>query len=101
MLHTPRFASETFASHLLDLLSSPVPVADTNYPAIPLVSSGKSTLEIAAHESISVGLAQEMIEAVEMDQGTIVRDEGGPSGETIWFADVLGGWDWDGLEVPN
>ena len=58
-------------------------------------------MEVAAEERMTVGLAEEMIGAVEVD-GEICRDEGVSTGvgggEVRWWGNVFRGYVWDGQE---
>jgi len=56
-------------------------------------------MDVAGEERLTVGLAGEMIGAVEAD-GEVCRDEGGTGGggEVRWWVNVFRGYVWDGQE---
>ena len=54
----------------------------------------KTLLEVAEQESVSIGLAGEMIASVE-DDGQIVRDDAG-RGDLRWWTNELKSYEWDG-----
>ena len=60
----------------------------------------ETTVNLAAGERISVGLAEEMIQGVE-DAGLVARDEGGADEETRWYVNILHDYVWDGVEAPS
>jgi len=87
VLHTPSYTHASFAARLASLLALTAP---------------KTTMEVAREEGMTIGLAGEMIGAVEVD-GEICRDEGGAraganagGGEVRWWANVFRGYVWDG-----
>lgn len=67
------------------------------------MSGPKTTTEIAHEERITVGLATEMIAAVEAD-GDVCRDDpsnmikGGGAGEIRWWSNMFIDYIWDGQE---
>ena len=79
VLHTPWYAHREFSERLLVLLEAAGP---------------KTLLEVAEQESVSVGLAGEMIASVE-DDGRIVRDDAG-RGDLRWWTNELISYEWDG-----
>lgn len=86
MLHTPPYGHAAFSARLSGLFT---------------LSGPKTTTEIAQEENITVGLAAEMIAAVEAD-GDVCRDDpstmimGGGSGEIRWWSSIFIGYVWDG-----
>lgn len=61
-----------------------------------------STMEIARSEGAPLALIQEMLEAVEVGLGQLVRDDGSndsssnaSAGTTMWYADEISAFDWD------
>lgn len=88
VLHTPPFTDAAFAARLSGLLA---------------LSGPKTTIEVAQEEKMAVGLATEMIDAVEQG-GYICRDDaqakitGGSGGgaELRWWANIFEGYSWDG-----
>ncbi|KAJ8690774.1 Vacuolar protein-sorting-associated protein 36 [Pleurotus ostreatus] len=88
VLHTPPFTDAAFAARLSGLLA---------------LSGPKTTIEVAQEEKMAVGLATEMIDAVEQG-GYICRDDAqakisGSSGggaELRWWANIFEGYSWDG-----
>jgi len=62
-------------------------------------------MDVAGEERLTVGLAREMIGAVEAD-GEVCRDDGGAGGgsggvgggEVRWWVNVFRGYVWDGQE---
>ena len=85
VLHTPSYTHASFASRLASLLA---------------LTGPKSTMEVAGEERLTVGLAGEMIGAVERD-GAVCRDEGSGgvgSAEIKWWVNVFRGYVWDGQE---
>ena len=79
VLHTPWYAHREFSERLLVLLEAAGP---------------KTLLEVAEQESVTVGLAGEMIASVE-DDGRIVRDDAG-RGDLRWWTNELKLYEWDG-----
>lgn len=91
VLHTPPYTHAAFTSRLASLLA---------------LTGPKTTVEVAREESITIGLAGEMIDAVEAD-GEVCRDDGsasirgGGSGvgtEIRWWANIFMDFVWDGEE---
>ena len=89
ILHTPSYTHASFAARLASLLA---------------LAGPKTTVEVAGEEGMTVGLAGEMIGAVEGD-GDICRDEGGAGasatgagGEVRWWVNVFRGYVWDGQD---
>ncbi|GAA6011479.1 hypothetical protein JCM10207_002633 [Rhodosporidiobolus poonsookiae] len=117
VLHTPRFAPSSFAARVLDALDLREAVAASLEAAQAEEAffagsggegdvgerEGVSVLEVAREEGISVGLAKELLELVELGErgrsagGRIVRDEQGASG-VRWFRNVMDEMPWDGQE---
>jgi ESCRT-II complex subunit VPS36 len=87
VLHTPRYSEEAFSNRLRSSL---------------LNASFRSatTVEIALHEQISVGLAEEMIESIE-HAGAVVRDEGTSNEQSRWYTNILEDHVWDGQVDVN
>jgi len=89
VLHTPPYSHVAFAARLSGLL---------------VLSGPKTTTEVAREERVAVGLAAEMIEAVEKD-GELCRDDEacairGGGAEVRWWGNVFHGYVWDG-QVGN
>lgn len=92
VLHTPPYSHTAFTARLSGLL---------------VMAGPKTTTEIAQDEGITVGLASEMIAAVEGD-GDVCRDDigsvirGGSAGgvhvEVRWWANLFVGYVWDGQD---
>ncbi|RDB18220.1 Vacuolar protein-sorting-associated protein 36 [Hypsizygus marmoreus] len=89
VLHTPPYTSAAFAARLSGLLA---------------LTGPKTTAEVAREEGITLGLAEEMIGAVEAE-GDVCRDEGegrggtpgaGAGAELRWWANLFVGYVWDG-----
>ncbi|KAJ6620445.1 vacuolar protein sorting-associated protein 36 [Mycena sp. CBHHK59/15] len=85
VLVTPPYTNVAFAARLSGLLA---------------LTGPKTTTEVAQEESITVGLASEMIDAVEAD-GDICRDDGtcmieGAGAEVRWWGNIFHGYVWDG-----
>jgi ESCRT-II complex subunit VPS36 len=85
VLHTPPYSHVAFAARLSGLLA---------------LSGPKSTTEVAREERVAVGLAAEMIRAVEAD-GDICRDDEacaikGGGAEVRFWGSVFHGYVWDG-----
>ncbi|KAG6819147.1 hypothetical protein H0H93_014880 [Arthromyces matolae] len=85
VLHTPMFTHAAFSARLSGLLA---------------LTGPKTVTQVAQEESITLGLAEEMIEAVEGD-GDICRDESSSNaivggGEVRWWANLFVGYTWDG-----
>ncbi|KAJ7740907.1 EAP30/Vps36 family-domain-containing protein [Mycena maculata] len=85
VLHTPPYTHVAFAARLSGLLA---------------LSGPKTTTEVAQDERITVGLAAEMIAAVEAD-GDICRDDEacmikGGGAEVRFWGNVFHGYVWDG-----
>ncbi|KAJ7070073.1 EAP30/Vps36 family-domain-containing protein [Mycena amicta] len=89
VLHTPPFAPAAFAARLVGHLS---------------LAGPKTTSEIAAEEGVPLGLASELVAAVESD-GEVCRDDGacmikGGEVEVRWWGNVFHGVVWDGQKEP-
>ncbi|KAJ7875531.1 EAP30/Vps36 family-domain-containing protein [Mycena olivaceomarginata] len=85
VLHTPPYSHVAFAARLSGLLA---------------LSGPKSTTEVAREERVAVGLAAEMIRAVEAD-GDICRDDEacaikGGGAEVRFWGNAFHGYVWDG-----
>lgn len=89
VLHTPPYTRAAFAARLSGML---------------VLSGPRNTMEIAMEEGLTVGLAAEMIDAMEAD-GDVCRDDGktaisggGSAGgtEVRWWANLFVGYVWDG-----
>ncbi|TFK97587.1 vacuolar protein sorting-associated protein 36 [Pterulicium gracile] len=93
VLHTPPYTAASFAARLYQTL---------------LLSGPQSTMDIAAEEAVSVGLAKELIAAVEQD-GAVCRDDAvcaihqrGAGEETVqWWHNVIRDWTWDGQDYDK
>lgn len=90
VLHTPPYSQSAFAYRVSSLLGT---------------SGPRTTTEITQHEDITIGLASEMIQAVE-DEGIISRDDsacvitatGGAYSEIRWWSNIFSTYEWDGQE---
>ncbi|KAI1790835.1 EAP30/Vps36 family-domain-containing protein [Ganoderma leucocontextum] len=95
VLHTPPFGRAAFASRLVGLLTLVGP---------------RTTIEVAQEEDLPIGLTQEMLDEVEMDD-EICRDDGGVGvatfsewlstsggGEVRYWVNIFRGYVWDGQE---
>ncbi|KAG6914765.1 hypothetical protein DXG01_015456 [Tephrocybe rancida] len=84
VLHTPAFTHASFSARLSGLLA---------------LTGPKTVAQVAQEEGVTLGLAAEMIAAVEGD-GDICRDDGTSAinggGEVIWWANIFVGYIWDG-----
>jgi ESCRT-II complex subunit VPS36 len=85
VLHTPPYSHVAFAARLSGLLA---------------LAGPKTTTEVAREERIAVGLAAEMIGAVEAD-GDICRDDEacvikGGGAEVRFWGNIFHGYVWDG-----
>ncbi|KAF7373152.1 Vacuolar protein-sorting-associated protein 36 [Mycena sanguinolenta] len=90
VLHTPPYSHVAFAARLSGLLA---------------LSGPKTTTEIAREEHVTVGLAAEMIGAVEAD-GDICRDDEacaiqGGGAEVRFWGNIFHGSVWDGQPITN
>ncbi|KAJ7159161.1 EAP30/Vps36 family-domain-containing protein [Mycena crocata] len=88
VLHTPPYTHAAFAARLSGLL---------------VLAGPKTTTEVAQEERVTVGLAEEMIAAVEAD-GDICRDDEacmirGGGAEVRFWGNVFHGFAWDGQRV--
>lgn len=54
-----------------------------------------TSFDIALHETLSVGLAEEMIESA-YHAGYVACDEGGSNGLDNWYACIIQDYQWDG-----
>ncbi|KAG5736041.1 Vacuolar protein-sorting-associated protein 36 [Termitomyces sp. T112] len=86
VLHTPLYTHASFSARFSGFLALEGP---------------KTVTEVAQEEGITLGLATEMIAAVEAD-GDICRDDGESAiaggGEVRWWANLFAGYTWDGQE---
>ncbi|KAG5650536.1 hypothetical protein H0H81_011879 [Sphagnurus paluster] len=85
VLHTPQFTHAAFSARLSGLLA---------------LTGPRTAWQVAQEEGIALGLAVEMITAVEGD-GDICRDDPGAAivgggGEVSWWANLFVGYVWDG-----
>ncbi|KAJ6494675.1 vacuolar protein sorting-associated protein 36 [Mycena vitilis] len=90
VLHTPPYSHIAFAARLSGLLA---------------LAGPKSITEVAREERVAVGLAAEMISAVEAD-GDICRDDEactikGGGAEVRFWGNVFHGYVWDGQAITN
>ena len=82
VLHTPTYTPSAFAARLHGML---------------LMSSARTTLDIAQEEGVAVGLAAEMVDEAET-QGVVCRDEA-ERGEVRWWLNVFQEYVWDGQDT--
>ncbi|KAG6830935.1 hypothetical protein H0H92_013863 [Tricholoma furcatifolium] len=88
VLHTPPFTHASFSARLSGMLA---------------LTGPKTITEVSEEEGVTLGLAMEMIAAVEGD-GHICRDDsasamaGGGGGEVRWWANLFVGYTWDGQD---
>lgn len=103
VLHTPYYHPRIFSARLVRQLSpAPIQLVDSNEQELDSASNklrrpeekGLTTIEIAVTEGLSVGLAKEMVETIERQIGSIVRDEQGgeTGGGERWFRNLMVGW---------
>ncbi|BGP35226.1 Vacuolar protein-sorting-associated protein 36 [Rhodotorula toruloides] len=110
ILHTSRFSLPAFSSRILELLdlrqALTASLADEASPVLDRQTrEGLGVLEVADAEELSVGLAKEMMELLEMGEatalggrvggGAVVRDEQGGEG-TRWQRNYISHAVWDG-----
>jgi len=87
VLHTPPYTDAAFAARLASLLA---------------LAGPRTTLHVAQEENLAVGLADEMLLAVEA-AGHVCRDDpsaalksGGAGTEIRWWTNVFRSYSWDG-----
>ncbi|KAG6896029.1 hypothetical protein C0992_010779 [Termitomyces sp. T32_za158] len=84
VLHTPLYTHASFSARLTGFLA---------------LAGPKTVTQVAQDEGITLGLATEMIAAVEAE-GDICRDDGESAiaggGEVRWWANMFVGYSWDG-----
>ncbi|KAJ8291996.1 Vacuolar protein-sorting-associated protein 36 [Rhodotorula toruloides] len=110
ILHTSRFSLPAFSSRILELLDlrQALTASLADEPSTSLdrqTREGLGVLEVADAERLSVGLAKEMMELLEMGEatalggrvggGAVVRDEQGGEG-TRWQRNYISHAVWDG-----
>lgn len=114
ILHTSRFSLPAFSSRILELLdirqaltaSLAESASDEPFTGIDRQTrEGLGVLEVADAEKLSVGLAKEMMELLEMGEatagggraggGSVVRDDQGGEG-TRWQRNYISHAVWDG-----
>jgi len=100
VLHTPHFSASAFAARVAGWL--------LQYGEESLAEGGKTTVQIAQQENMSVSLAKEMMEVCE-NEGDVVRDDVGEAGlygsagvrvgvevGVRWWPNLFVGYVWDG-----
>ncbi|POY72904.1 hypothetical protein BMF94_4065 [Rhodotorula taiwanensis] len=113
ILHTPRFSLATFSARIYELLDLREAVVASLSEAEAAgmgemerrEREGVNVLEVAQAEKLSVGLAKEMMDLLEMGEGPtdaqrrgggqVVRDDQGGDG-TRWFRNLISNSTWDG-----
>lgn len=116
ILHTPHFSLASFSARILELLDlRQATVASLSEAEVLGMAEierrereGVNVLEVARAEQLSVGLAKEMMDLLEMGEGAaaaaggerrggghVVRDEQGGEG-TRWHRNLISGAVWDG-----
>lgn len=114
ILHTPHFSLASFSARILELLDvRQATVASLSEAEVLGMAEierrereGVNVLEVARAERLSVGLAKEMMDLLEMGEGSaaggerrggghVVRDEQGGEG-TRWHRNLISGAVWDG-----
>lgn len=94
VLHTPHFSLPAFSSRLQDLLQ--YPNADEEQTTDKDSGPGMTTIDIALHEKIAVGLAVELLTMIETDEGSIARDAQDPrGGGEKWYINFISDFVWD------
>lgn len=89
VLHTPYFSESAFSSRIQDRLSPSSISSQASDDVIEEIPA-LTTLDVAQSESISVVLAQQMLEMLEGETPTvIVRDEGDPKHGTRWMLNLF------------
>ncbi|GAA5989785.1 hypothetical protein JCM10908_002321 [Rhodotorula pacifica] len=118
ILHTPRFSLASFASRIFELLdlrqAMVASLTEAEVLGITEIEQrereGVNVLEVAKAEQLSVGLAKEMMDLLELGEvastsgerrggGHVVRDEQGGEG-TRWFRNLITNAVWDGQTFP-
>lgn len=115
ILYTPHFSLPSFSARILELLDlRQATVASLSEAEVLGMAEierrereGVNVLEVARAEQLSVGLAKEMMDLLEMGEGAaaaagerrggghVVRDEQGGEG-TRWHRNLISGAVWDG-----
>ncbi|KAF8321044.1 EAP30/Vps36 family-domain-containing protein [Cantharellus anzutake] len=84
VLQTPAFDENVCSTRILSAIESQTGTECT-------------TVAIAEILSMPIGLVEELIEDAETG-GFVVRDEGGTMGQTIWYPNEFGDFEWDGTD---
>lgn len=122
ILYAPRFSLPAFASRLFDLLdlrqAIVASLSEAEASGLGEIErrerEGVNVLEVAQAEKLSVGLAKEMMDLLEMGEagggsatssdrrggGHVVRDDQGGEG-TRWFRNLISSAIWDGQTFPG
>lgn len=118
ILHTPRYSLASFSARILELLDvRQATVASLSEAEVLGMAEierrereGVNLLEVAKAEQLSVGLAKEMMDLLEMGEGAtagerrgggqVVRDEQGGEG-TRWHRNLISNATWDGQTFPT
>lgn len=122
ILYAPRFSLPAFASRLFDLLdlrqAIVASLSEAEASGLGEIErrerEGVNVLEVAQAEKLSVGLAKEMMDLLEMGEagggsaapserrggGHVVRDDQGGEG-TRWFRNLISSAVWDGQTFPG
>lgn len=100
LLLTPLYSLPSFSHRLLSSLDlrTAMSLSSSSSSDINPIKDGMTTLEIAQEEGVSLRLAKELLEGVEMERGELARDEQGGEG-TRWFRNGFQGFVWDGTTV--
>ncbi|KAH9815775.1 EAP30/Vps36 family-domain-containing protein [Melampsora americana] len=80
VIHTDHYSSTSFGKRLRNLLEEN--------------QSGIQTYEIAQSEGISISLTYELIQCIELDHGSVVRDCDDRN-QVYWYANLIDGYHWN------
>lgn len=90
VLHTPYYHPKIFSDRLVNTLTPRD--SDSSNMSQEDYERSYSTMEIALTEGLSVGLGRELVGLVEMQYGSVVRDEQSGGGGERWFRNLISEW---------
>jgi ESCRT-II complex subunit VPS36 len=97
ILHTAKYRPSRFSKRILSFLQDEKRKEAKQQREIEEYGMGFSTMEIAKMENCPLHLVTELLQEVEYELGTLVRDES--SGQLTWYENQITSFDWDSWQI--